>query len=884
MGKCCMKELDSKYNPHDFEERIYNEWVENDLFSPSVNKDGKPYTIMMPPPNVTGNLHLGHSMYTLQDIYIRLKRMQGYAALWLPGTDHASIATESRVVNKIRREGKSKEELGRDGFLEEAWDWTHEHGGNIINQLKSMGFSCDWDRLKFTLDDNMSHAVFTAFKRMYDDGLIYKGDRIINWCPDCKTAISDAEVDHVDTDSKIWEIKYNFADGDGGVVIATTRPETLLGDLAVAVNPNDDRYKDVVGKNVILPLVNKEIPIIADDYVDMEFGTGVVKITPSHDPNDFMVGERHNLGQFVVIDEDAKMNENALKYAGMDRYEARKNIIADLKAEGLLVSEKKHENAVGHCSRCKTVIEPLISKQWFVKMKDLAQDTLDAFDAGEPNFYPERYGKIYRNWLSNLNDWCISRQLWWGHQIPAYYCEDCGHIHVSESPVEKCEKCGSTNIHQDPDTLDTWFSSALWPFATLGWPDENSEDFKKFFPTDLMITGFDIILFWVIRMTFTSKYFLDQIPFKDVLITGLVRDIQGRKMSKSLDNGIDPLEIIEKYGADALRFNMVTGNSPGNDMRFDEKKVENARNFANKVWNASRFLLMNIGDHKSTDFDQDKLTDKDIWILEKLNDAIKTVDKNLSKYEVGLAAERIYSFIWEDLCDYYIEFSKSDLYGDDEDRKAVTKSVLLYVLENSLKLLHPFMPFITEEIYQSLPNSKGYIMVKAWPEVLEIKNPKNSVFVIEKIKDIIREVRNAKASRNIDPSRKSELILAGDNALIVDVIANKDMIMPLIGVTEISSTTEKLNPSDYLFMSIPEFDMYMPLKELIDYEKEIVTLEKKIENYESEIERLNKKLANKGFVDKAPEAVVNKEKEKLSDYESLLQSAKDSLEEIKRAL
>lgn len=879
-----MKELDSRYNPHDFEKRIYDEWVKNDLFSPSVNEGGKPYTIMMPPPNVTGNLHIGHSMYTLQDIYIRLKRMQGYQALWLPGTDHASIATESRVVNKIRKSGKTKEELGREGFLKEAWDWTHEHGGTIVEQLKSTGFSCDWDRLKFTLDDNMSHAVYTAFKMMYDGGFIYKGDRIINWCPDCKTAISDAEVDHIDTESKIWEIKYPYADGTGAVVVATTRPETMLGDLAVAVNPDDERYKAIVGKKVILPLLNKEIPVISDSYVDMEFGTGVVKITPSHDPNDFAVGERHNLGQLTVIDESAHMNENAGKYAGMDRYEARKAILNDLKNEGLLVSEKKHDNAVGHCSRCKTVIEPLISKQWFVKMKELAADTLDAFEKGEPKFYPDRFGKIYRNWLENLNDWCISRQLWWGHQIPAYYCDDCGHIMVSETKVEKCEKCNSTHVHQDPDTLDTWFSSGLWPFATLGWPDTNAEDFKKFFPTDLLITGFDIILFWVIRMTFMSKYFLDEIPFKDVLITGLVRDLQGRKMSKSLDNGIDPLEIIDKYGADALRFNMVTGNSPGNDMRFDEKKVENARNFANKVWNASRFLLMNIGTHNSTDFDESKLTAKDFWILEKLNDVITTVDKNLSKYEVGLAAERIYSFIWEDLCDYYIEFTKSDLYGGDEDRKSVTKSVLLYVLENSLKLLHPFMPFITEEIYQSLPNADGYIMVKSWPKAIELNDKNNSVFVIEKIKDLIREVRNAKASRNIDPSKKSELILVGNDKLIDDVIKNKDMIMPLIQVTDIIKTDEKLNPSDYLFMSLPEFEMYMPLKELIDYNKEKENLEKKIKDYNAEIERLDKKLSNKGFVDKAPEAVVEKEREKLRDYKSLLDSVTKSLEEIKRVL
>lgn len=880
-----MKELDAKYNPHDFEDKIYQMWMDNNLFSPEVNPGGKPYTIMMPPPNVTGNLHLGHSMYTLQDIYTRYKRMQGYRALWLPGTDHASISTESRVVNKIRKSGHTKEELGRDGFLKEAWDWTHEHGGNIINQLKKMGFSPDWNRLSFTLDEHFSDAVNEAFVKLYNDGLIYRGDRIINWCPDCKTAISDAEVEHEDTKSKIWEIRYPFEDGEGSVIIATTRPETLLGDLAVAVNPKDDRYKDIVGKRVKLPLTNRTIPVISDDYVDIEFGTGVVKITPSHDPNDFMVGERHDLGQLQVIGLDAKMNSNAGKYSGLDRYEARKQMLKDLDDLGLLVSEKEHDNSVGHCARCNTVVEPLISKQWFVKMEPLAKATLEKLDAGEPKFYPSRFEKIYRNWLENLRDWCISRQLWWGHQIPAWYCDKCGHVHVSKSAPEVCEKCGSKELTRDSDTLDTWFSSALWPFGTLGWPDKDSEDLKTFFPTDLIVTAYDILFFWIIRMTFSSVYHMKEIPFKDVLITGLVRDIKGRKMSKSLGNGIDPLVVIDDYGADALRFNMVTGNSPGNDMRFDEKKVEASRNFANKVWNASRYVLMNLDDNDDSAFDESSLEDKDIWIINKLNLAIEDINKNLKNYEVGLAADRVNSFIWEDFCDYYIEFSKPALYGEDEALKSNTKKVLLYVLENSLKLLHPFMPFITEEIYQSLPSRQAnYLITSKWPLKRELSDNNNSYERIEIIKDLIKSIRNAKSVRGIDPSRQSALILDGDNKLIDGIISNESIIKSLIKISGISKSQGDLKASEYLKVSIPELDIYLPLKDLIDYEKEKEALKGKIKNYEEEISRLNKKLSNEGFVYKAPEAVVNKEREKLKDYESLLESATQSLKDIESVL
>lgn len=880
-----MKELDAKYNPHDFENKIYQMWMDNNLFSPDVNPDGKPYTIMMPPPNVTGNLHLGHSMYTLQDIYTRYKRMQGYRALWLPGTDHASISTESRVVNKIRKSGHTKEELGRDGFLKEAWDWTHEHGGNIVNQLKKMGFSPDWNRLSFTLDEHFSDAVNEAFVKLYEDGLIYRGDRIINWCPDCKTAISDAEVEHEDTKSKIWEIKYPFEDGSGYVVIATTRPETLLGDLAVAVNPRDDRYKDIVGKLVKLPLTDRTIPVISDDYVDVEFGTGVVKITPSHDPNDFLVGERHDLGQLQVIGLDAKMNTNAGKYCGLDRYEARKEMLKDLDDLGLLVSEKEHDNSVGHCARCNTVVEPLISKQWFVKMEPLAKATLDKLDNGEPKFYPNRFEKIYRNWLENLRDWCISRQLWWGHQIPAWYCDKCGHVHVSKTAPIVCEECGSKDLTRDPDTLDTWFSSALWPFGTLGWPDKNSDDLNTFFPTDLIVTAYDILFFWIIRMTFSSVYHMHEIPFKDVLITGLVRDIKGRKMSKSLGNGIDPLVVINDYGADALRFNMVTGNSPGNDMRFDEKKVEASRNFANKVWNASRYVLMNLNEEDDTKFDVSSLEDKDIWIINKLNLAIEDINKNLNNYEVGLAADRVNSFIWEDFCDYYIEFSKPALYGNDESIKKNTKKVLLYVLENSLKFLHPFMPFITEEIYQSLPCRQGkYLITSKWPIKCEISDKNGSYKRIEIIKDLIKSIRNAKSIRGIDPSRQSALILDGNDSLVDGIISNESIIKSLIKITGILKSNNDMKASEYLKVSIPELDIYLPLKELIDYEKERETLNNKIKNYEDEISRLKKKLSNDGFVNNAPESVVNKEREKLKDYESLFDSAKQSLKDIESVL
>lgn len=881
-----MRELNKNYDPKSFESRIYDYWVSNSLFKPEVNGDSKPYTVMMPPPNVTANLHLGHSLYVYQDIFIRYKRMLGYSALWLPGTDHASIATESKVVEKLKKQGLSKEDVGRDGFLEATWEWTHEHGGNIIKQLKRLGSSCDWDRLCFTLDEKFYDSVLESFVRLYDDGLIYRGDRIINWCPNCKTAISDAEVNHVESDSFIWEIKYPLVDSDDFLVVATTRPETMLGDLAVAVNPNDDRYKSYVGKKVLLPLVNREIPIISDEYVDMEFGTGVVKITPSHDPNDFEVGNRHSLGQLLVIGYDGKMNENAGIYSGLDRYDARKAIISDLKSNNLLVSEKKHNNNVGHCDRCKTVIEPILSKQWFVRMEELAKKCLVELDNGRPRFHPKRFEKIYRNWLEGIKDWCISRQLWWGHQLPVYYCKDCGHIHVSKENIDVCEKCGSKNVYRDPDTLDTWFSSALWPFATFGWPNLDAPDLKKFFPTDLLVTGYDIIFFWVIRMVFSSLWYLDEVPFKDVMLTGLVRDAEGRKMSKTLGNGIDPLEIIEEFGADALRYSLVIGNSLGNDFRFDVKKVENSRNFANKVWNATRFLMMHLDDDSTEVFDEEKLQPKDVWIIDRLNQAIDNINLNLDKYEVGVATDYLYSFVWEDFCDYYIEFSKSILFGDDLSNKNTTKSVLLYILNRILKLLHPFMPFITEEIYQVLPGNEGSIMISKWPTKYNFTkfDEKDLSYQIELVKSIIKSIRNAKSVRNIDQFKKSRLFIKADDGISNCIKSNANLIESLANITDIEFIDSNLNPLEFLFIALPNIDLYLPLKDLINYEEELNRLMKESERLKDEIKRFEGKLSNASFVNKAPKEIVDKEKQKLEDAKNMLSTTLNTIKEIKNLL
>jgi len=877
--------LPKNYNPKEFEDRLYGFWNDNGYFTPEIDENKKPYTIMMPPPNVTGSLHMGHALNnTIQDILIRWKRMEGYSALWLPGTDHASISTEAKVVEKIKSEGRSKDELGREGFLKEAWEWTDLYGGTIKNQLKKLGVSCDWTRDRFTLDEMLSNAVEEVFVRLYDKGLIYRGDRIINWCPSCHTAISDAEVDHEDSHGHLWHVNYPIKDLDETITIATTRPETILGDLAVAVHPDDERYTHLVGKTVILPLVGREIPIIADNYVEMEFGTGALKITPSHDPNDFEVGARHGLGQCVVIDEDGFINENGGEFKGLERFKARKAIADKLKEEGYLKEVKDHENAVGHCERCKTVIEPIISKQWFVKMEPLAKPSLEAYYKGEINFVPERFGKVYVHWLENIKDWCISRQLWWGHRLPVYYCDDCGEIIVSREDVTSCSKCNSTKIRQETDTLDTWFSSALWPFSTLGWPEE-TEDMKYFFPTDVLVTGYDIIFFWVIRMIFSSLEQIGELPFKDVFLTGLVRDSEGRKMSKSLGNGIDPLEIIDEYGADALRFTLITGNTPGNDMRFYIERVEANRNFANKLWNATRFVLMNLDENmeKATLEGMD-LQIEDKWILTRLNTVICEIKDNMDKYEIGLAGQRIYDFIWEDYCDWYIEMVKSRLYGDDKLSAETAKNVLVVVLKETLKILHPFMPFITEEIWQHLPGSSEALIIESWP-----KSNKDLIFQKEKediefIKTAIKGIRNARAEMNIIPSRKSKLIFVLEDHSLKSVIDDsKVKFMALAGAEEVIYEDNKKNlGEDNISVVLDGCEIYLPLSDLIDFEKEIERLQKEKSKLEDEIKRVKSKLSNEGFVSKAPEKIVAEEKEKQTKYSQMLENVLERLESLKK--
>ena len=871
------KELDKNYNPSEVEGRIYEKWLEHKYFHAEPDRSKKPFTIVMPPPNITGQLHMGHALdNTLQDILIRFKRMQGYEALWVPGTDHASIATEVKVVEAIAKEGLTKESLGREKFLERVWDWKKEYGGRIVSQLKKMGSSADWDRERFTMDEGCSKAVKEVFVNLYNKGLIYRGKRIINWCPCCHTSLSDAEVEYEEQAGHFWHLRYPLSDGSGYIEMATTRPETMLGDTAVAVNPDDDRYKDYVGKTVILPIVHREIPIIADSYVDMEFGTGVVKITPAHDPNDFEVGLRHNLAVINVLTDDAKIVDDYPKYAGMDRYEARKAIVEDLKAEGALVEIEDYSHNVGTCYRCHTTVEPRVSLQWFVKMEDLAKPAIEAVKSKETKFVPEHFDKTYYHWLENIKDWCISRQLWWGHRIPAFYCDDCNETVVTKDAAPVCPKCGKP-MRQDPDTLDTWFSSALWPFSTLGWPDK-TEDFEYFYPTSTLVTGYDIILFWVIRMMFSGIEHTGKAPFNTVLIHGLVRDSQGRKMSKSLGNGIDPLEVIDKYGADALRLTLVTGNAPGNDMRFYWERVESSRNFANKVWNASRFIMMNLDKAEVKDVSLDKLTDADKWILSKVNTLAAEVTDNMENYDLGVAVSKIYDFIWEEFCDWYIEMVKPRLYNDEDDTKAAALWTLKTVLINSLKLLHPYMPFITEEIFCNLSDEES-IMISSWPVFKEEWNFKDEEKAVETIKEAVRGIRNTRTGMNVPPSRKAKVYVVTQDDAVADIfIKGKVFFTTLAYASDVTIQSDKSGiDDDAVAVLIPKASLYIPFAELVDIEKEIERLKSEEKRLEGELKRVNGMLGNEKFVSKAPAAKIQEEKDKLEKYTLMMQQVKERL-------
>ncbi len=877
------KELEKNYDPAQIEQKTYDKWLEKKYFHAEVDRSKKPFTIVMPPPNITGQLHMGHALdNTLQDILIRFKRMQGYDALWVPGTDHASIATEAKIVEAMRKEGISKEDLGRDKFLERAWEWKKTYGGRIVSQLKKIGSSCDWDRERFTLDEGCSEAVKEVFVKLYKKGLIYRGERIINWCPKCLTSISDAEVEYEDQAGHFWHLRYKTTDGTGYIDLATTRPETLLGDTAVAVNPKDDRYKDMIGKMLDLPIVHRQIPIIADDYVDMEFGTGVVKITPAHDPNDFEVGLRHNLAVINVLTDDAKIVEDYPKYAGMDRYEARKAIVADLEAEGALLKIEEHAHNVGTCYRCHTTVEPRVSKQWFVKMQDLAKPAIEAVKNGETKFIPEHFDKTYYHWLENIRDWCISRQLWWGHRIPAFYCDDCGEIVVTGEENSVCPKCGKP-MRQDPDTLDTWFSSALWPFSTLGWP-ENTEEMDYFYPTSTLVTGYDIILFWVIRMMFSGIEHTGKAPFNTVLIHGLVRDSQGRKMSKSLGNGIDPLEIIDQYGADALRLTLVTGNAPGNDMRFYNERVEASRNFANKVWNASRFIMMNLGDDKIEKPDYDKLETSDKWILSRVNDIAREVTDNMEKYELGVAVAKIYDFIWSEFCDWYIEIVKPRLYNKENDRQSAMSAfwTLKTVLINSLKLLHPYMPFITEEIFTTLQSEEESIMISSWPVFTEEWDNKSAEADMERVQNIVKGIRNIRKEMNVPMSRKANVIIVSEDENVRKSFAdNKNTYMHMIAASEVNIELSRESvPENAVSVVIPEAVVYMPLTDLVDLDKELDRLNKEKSRLEGELKRVKGMLSNEKFISKAPEAKVNEEKAKLDKYTQMMQQVEEEIKAL----
>ena len=877
-------EMNKTYNPSEIEDRLYKKWMDKKYFHAEVDRSKKPFTIVMPPPNITGQLHMGHALdNTLQDILIRFKRMQGYNALWQPGTDHASIATEVKVTNKLKEEGIDKEELGREGFLKRTWEWKEEYGGRIVSQLKKLGSSADWDRERFTMDEGCSKAVQEVFIRLYEKGYIYQGSRIINWCPVCQTSISDAEVEYEDQAGHFWHINYPIVGTDKCIEIATTRPETMLGDTAIAVHPDDERYKDLVGKMVLLPIVNKEIPIVADSYVDKEFGTGAVKITPAHDPNDFEVGKRHNLEEINILNDDGTINENGGKFAGMDRYEARKAIVKELEEEGYLVRIEAHEHNVGTHDRCHTTVEPMVKKQWFVKMSEMAKPAIEAVKNGDLRFVPGHFDRTYLHWLENIRDWCISRQLWWGHRIPAYYCDECGEIVVAKEMPSVCPKCGCTHFTQDEDTLDTWFSSALWPFSTLGWP-EKTEDLDYFYPTNVLVTGYDIIFFWVIRMVFSGYEQTGKCPFSDVLIHGLVRDEQGRKMSKSLGNGIDPLEIIGQYGADALRLTLVTGNAPGNDMRYSEKKIIASRNFANKVWNAYRFMLMNIEKADLSNVSLSDLTPADKWILSKANSLVKEVTDNMEKYDFGVAVAKLNDFIWEEFCDWYIEMVKPRLYNEEDTTKAAALFTLKKVLTISLKLLHPYMPFITEEIFCSLQDEEESIMVSEWPvfeEEFDFKAEENEV---EMIKNAVRNIRNLRADMNVPPSKKASVYVVSEKEEVRRVFEDSKVFFATLGyASEVHVQADKAGiAEDAVSTVIPDAVIYMPFAELVDVEKEIARLEKEAGRLEGEIKRAKGMLSNERFVSKAPAAKVEAEKEKLEKYTAMAAQVAERLSQLKK--
>ncbi len=875
--------LESKFNPKDFEDKIYKNWEESGYFKPSEDKSKKPYTIVIPPPNITGKLHMGHALdETIQDLLIRYKRMQGYNTLWLPGTDHAAIATEAKVVAKLKEEGISKEDLGREEFLNRAWEWKKEYGGIIINQIKKLGCSCDWDRERFTMDEGLSNAVKHVFVELYNKGLIYKGKKMINWCPYCKTSISDAEVEYEEEPTHLWHIKYKVKGEENRyVIVATTRPETMLGDTGVAVHPADERYKDLVGKTVILPIMNKEIPVVADEFVEKEFGTGAVKLTPAHDPNDYESGERHGLEVVEVFDETGKMNDLVPEYEGMNLYEAREKIVEKLKEIGALVKIEDYTHNVGKCYRCHHRIEPKISEQWFVKMDTLAKPAIDAVRNGEVKFIPERFDKTYFNWMENIRDWCISRQLWWGHRIPAYYCKECGNMQVSESEITKCNKCGSKNIEQDDETLDTWFSSALWPFSTLGWP-EQTEDFKYFYPTDTLVTGYDIIFFWVARMIFSAIEHTGKAPFKNVFIHGIVRDSQGRKMSKSLGNGIDPIEVIDKYGTDALRFSLILGISPGNDIRYMPEKLEAASNFANKLWNASKFVLGNLENYKEIEFKdiKDDLTYADKWILSKLNVLVAEITNNIDGFELGVFAQKIYDFIWNEFCDWYIEMVKPRLYNENDKTKLAAMYTLNKVLADSLKLLHPIMPFITEEIYTKLYNNDESIMISKWPEYDNNLNYEEEKQAVEELKNIIIGIRNIRVQRNVHPSKKSKLIFV-TSELKETVKDSEPWLLKLGFGSEIQVKDNKEEiPQNAMSVLANGVELYMPFEELVDIVEEKERLQKEKERLQSEIQRATKMLNNPGFVNKAPAEKIQEEKDKKAKYEDMLVSVESRLLEI----